>query len=236
MAKETQIDERAVRILVDLLAHDINNHIHGAMGYLELMEHVLKEDPTIKRFMGNSVTEMRSVSHLVENVKTLVTAPVEPFIGEPIDLYTQLVMAQENTTHRFDKKTLELNTMLKHGEVVLNGDRFLQSALVEILSNSMRYDPLEEVQVWLSVELEGDNAVIMIGDQGKGIPDDQKEDVMTRFWRSIENEDVHGKGMGLSVVKMVVDRYGGRVRIENRVEGDHTQGTKIILKLPLWKE
>jgi signal transduction histidine kinase len=236
MANETQINEKAVRILVDLLAHDINNHVHGALGYLELMEHILKEDPTVDRFMGNAMSEMRSVSHLVENVKTLITAPMEPFVGEPVDLYSQLVLAQENAQHRFDTKKLELVTMLKHGEVVLNADRFLQNALLEILSNSMRYDPLVEVHVWISAGFEGDNAVITIGDQGKGIPDDQKTIVMTRFWRSIKNEDAHGKGMGLSVVKMVMDRYGGEVQLENRVEGDHTQGTKIVLKLPLWKE
>ena len=236
MEEKAQIDEKAVRILVDVLAHDINNHIHGAMGYLELMEHVLKDDPTVNRFMGNAVSEMRSISHLVENVKVLVTAPMEPFQGEPVDLYTQLISAQEKVTQRFESKKLELHSMLKHGEVIVHADRFIQDALVEILSNSMRYDPLQEVQVWLSAVREGDHVMITIGDQGKGIPDDQKGAVMTRFWRSIQNEDVHGKGMGLSVVKMVVERYGGELRIDNRVEGDHSQGAKIVLKLPLWKD
>jgi signal transduction histidine kinase len=236
MKEDTPIDEKAVRILVDLLAHDINNHIHGAMGYLELMEHVIKEDQTIERFLGNAMSEMRSVSHLVENVKNLVTAPLESFSGEPVDLYTQLVSAQEEVAHRFEKKNLDLQTMLKHGEVILNADRFIHDALIEILSNSMRYDPLTDVQVWVSAECDGDNALITIGDQGKGIPDDQKDTVMTRFWRSIKYEDVHGKGMGLSVVKMVAERYGGKVRIENRVEGDHSKGTKFLLELPLWNE
>jgi signal transduction histidine kinase len=85
----------------------------------------------------------------------------------------------------------------------------------------------------LTAEKTGDEVEITIGDQGRGIPDDRKDILLNRFWRSIENEDVHGKGMGLSLVKMVVDRYGGQVRIENRVEGDHTQGTKVVLNLPL---
>jgi len=236
MPEETRMDEKAVKVLVDVLAHDINNHIHGATGYLELMEHVLKDDPTVKRFLGNTMSEMRSISYLVENLRLLITAPGEPFIGEPVDVYSQLVHARESVAHRFEEKELDLQTMLKHGEIVVKGDRFLQDALVQILSNSMRYDNATDVKVWISAVKEGPFAVITIGDQGRGIPDDQKEAMMTRFWRSIQNEEVHGKGMGLSVVKMVVERYNGDVKLDNRVEGDHTLGTKVVLKLPLWMD
>ncbi len=236
MPDETSADDKALKILVDVLSHDINNHIHGASGYLELMEHMLKEDPTMRRFLGNAMSEMKSVSHLVENIRLLVNVPREPFVEEPVDLYSQLVLAQETASYRFEEKTMELETMLRHGEIVVKADRFLQNCLVEILTNSMRYDSQNIVKVWLAAIQEGAQVTITIGDQGNGIPDDQKDGLMTRFWRSIQKADVHGKGMGLSVVKMVVERYGGEVSIGNRVEGDHSQGTKIVLKLPLWVE
>ena len=57
--------------------------------------------------------------------------------------------------------------------------------------------------------------------------------MFTRFKRSIEKGDVKGKGMGLSVVREVTSRYGGSARIENRIEGDHTQGSRVIIELPL---
>jgi len=236
MPEETRMGEEALKVLVDILAHDINNHVHGATGYMELMEHMMKEDPTLKRFLGNAMSEMKSISNLVDNISLLINVPNLPFEPEPVDIYPELVHAQEAIAYRFEDKELEIVSMLKHGEAVVKGDRFLQNALVEVLSNSIRYDSHIPVKVYLSATEEDGSVILVLGDQGKGIPDDQKEGLLTRFWRSIDNQDVHGKGMGLSVVKMVVDRYGGEVRLENRVEEDHTQGTKVIMKLPSWKE
>jgi len=235
MTEENRLDDRAIRVLMDVLIHDINNHIHGSTGYLELMDHVMEEDPTQKRFLRNALSEMMSVSYLVENVGLLLNIPKEPFQGEPVDLYSQMMTAGEMADQRVQDRSLDIQTTLKHGEVVVHADRFLLNALIEILSNSLMYDSRETVQVWISAVAERDKAVVVIGDQGKGIPDDQKEKVLERYWRSIMKEDVHGKGMGLSVVKMVMDRYGGSIRIENRVPEDHKQGTKVIMELPLSK-
>jgi signal transduction histidine kinase len=71
-------------------------------------------------------------------------------------------------------------------------------------------------------------------DNGNGIPDDMKEEVFHRFRRGQTN--ARGTGLGLYLVKSLVDGFGGYVEIENRVLGDHTKGTRFLVYLPAIEE
>ncbi|MFW3146803.1 MAG: sensor histidine kinase [Thermoplasmatota archaeon] len=235
MPDDRENEERSLRILLDLLSHDINNHVYGSTGYLELIEQMLPKDPTLRRYLNNSMNEMGEITHLVDNVRFLVSISHEPFRPEPVDLIMTLKRAQETASYRIKDKNLKVRTDLKEGDIILNGDRFLNDALVQVLTNSMKFDKDKDVTVELDVFISGDSAMLFFIDRGRGIPDNQKETVFTRFRRSIEEGDVHGRGMGLSVVKEVCERYGGKASIEDRIKGDHTKGTKVVLKIPLAK-
>jgi signal transduction histidine kinase len=64
---------------------------------------------------------------------------------------------------------------------------------------------------------------------GRGIPDDEKERVFARFHRV--DTSVSGTGLGLYVVRFIANASGGRVWAENRVKGDHTKGTTMVVLL-----
>jgi signal transduction histidine kinase len=71
---------------------------------------------------------------------------------------------------------------------------------------------------------------VIVEDNGPGIPDDLKSRLSNRFQRG--QTKATGKGLGLFLVKTLVDSYGGRIWVEDRVPGDYTQGARFILVLP----
>ena len=73
----------------------------------------------------------------------------------------------------------------------------------------------------------------MVEDDGPGIPDDLKSVIFNRTLRGTSK--ARGMGLGLYLVKSLVDSYGGKVWIENRVHGDHTKGARFVVLLPAVK-
>jgi signal transduction histidine kinase len=73
---------------------------------------------------------------------------------------------------------------------------------------------------------------VEVRDQGKGVPDDRKPAIFQRFESLGTDVAAESHGLGLSVVKALVDRYHGRVWVEDRVKGDHTKGATFVLLLP----
>ena len=70
---------------------------------------------------------------------------------------------------------------------------------------------------------------VSVADDGPGIPDDMKGQLFRRF--KGEGVKASGHGLGLYLVKTIVEDFGGRVRVEDRVPGDYTRGAKFVVLL-----
>ena len=69
-------------------------------------------------------------------------------------------------------------------------------------------------------------------DRGEGIPEELKPRVFQRLFRARSKEKPQGSGLGLFIVKTVIEKFDGKVWVENRVNDDHTQGTRFVIELP----
>jgi signal transduction histidine kinase len=72
---------------------------------------------------------------------------------------------------------------------------------------------------------------VMVEDNGPGISDDFKGRIFRRMLKGATN--AKGMGLGLYLVKSLVESYGGRVWVEDRVLGDYTKGAKFVVLLPV---
>ena len=73
--------------------------------------------------------------------------------------------------------------------------------------------------------------LIPIEDDGPGIPDELKEKIFHRFNRG--QTDVKGTGLGLCLVKTMINNFGGQVKVENRIPGDYKLGSRFLVYLPV---
>lgn len=109
-------------------------------------------------------------------------------------------------------------------------ERRFQQVLTNLLSNAIKYSPQHGV-VQVSLTLDNSNAVIAVSDAGAGISRDVQETLFEKFTQG-SSGDLHqmgSLGLGLSIVKYIVEEHGGQVRFESEIG----QGTTFFVYIPL---
>jgi signal transduction histidine kinase len=116
--------------------------------------------------------------------------------------------------------------------VVVSADLLrIKQLLLNLLDNAIKYTP-RRGRVALGLKAEENVAVITVADTGRGIPPEDLPHIFERFFRrSAKTADrtAAGFGLGLSIVKWIVDSHGGRIEAKSEVG----KGTEFIVRLPL---
>jgi signal transduction histidine kinase len=112
----------------------------------------------------------------------------------------------------------------------------LRDVFSNLIGNAIKHSgPSKSVRIGLGfdrVKEDGkDYCKVTVEDHGPGIPDVQKEKMFERFHK--ENVKAGGRGLGLYLVKSLLDDFHGTVRVEDRVPGDYTRGARFVVMLPV---
>jgi signal transduction histidine kinase len=107
----------------------------------------------------------------------------------------------------------------------------IRQVFANLLDNAIKYTP-ENGRVTISVREEPAQAVVVFRDTGVGVAEDEQKKIWTRLYRGDKSRSQHGLGLGLSLVKAVVEAHGGRVSVLSK-EG---QGAEFTVSLPKGNE
>ena len=169
--------------------------------------------------MSNLIEDLLDVSRIQDGLLVVRRAleHVPDVLGEAVDLFA----------HQAETKGVQLvlDVTSPGPHARLDRDRLLQ-ALANLLDNALRLTP-EGGRVTLSARSTGDLVEIRVSDTGPGIPEDQLPHVFDRYWQREDN----GKGsvgLGLTIVKGVVDAHGGEVDVTSELG----VGTTFTLRFP----
>lgn len=149
---------------------------------------------------------------------------------EPIDLGAWLPRAASSYEHAVARAGAELTVTVPHQQVPVRADlQRLQQILQNLLDNAARVTPAGG-SVAASVDVEGDHAVLRVGDEGPGIPADELQAIFDRFvqGRRRDASGPAGSGLGLAIVRTLVRLHGGTVSARNL-----DTGAELTVRLPL---
>lgn len=114
------------------------------------------------------------------------------------------------------------------GEVMVRCDRYrMEQVVTNLLTNAMKYGGGKAIQVGLRTA--GSNALLTVRDHGIGIAQEDQERIFQRFERAVPASDVSGLGLGLYIVKQIIEGHGGQVGVKSQPG----QGATFTVTLPI---
>jgi len=204
--------------LLHTLSHDLKEPLTAILGAASTLERLdgeltdeerrslLRVVATRTRGMNTLLTDLLDLDRLDRGIAEPRRFPVD--LGA---LATELV-AQ---THVLRGHPVELDVCRCVGNVdAPKVERMLEN----LLSNAVRYSPADG-RIWLRVREADGGTLLVVEDEGPGVPDEVKESIFEPFQRGLDASTLPGTGIGLSLVARFAELHGGRAWVEDRPEG-----------------
>jgi signal transduction histidine kinase len=233
-AEEALANARAqAELYLDLMSHDINNLNQIAIGFLEMAMDTVKLKKEETELLRKPIDALWSSSDLIENIKKLQKTRTEKQELGPVDLCEVLSRIRQRYS-KVHGRDVTINLHLIPGCIVLAND-LVRDIFSNLIGNAVKHsDPEKPLTVDVNagyVVLDDEEYIeVSVEDNGPGIPDER----MSQLLRVVktDNSKAAGRGLGLYLVKVLVDQFHGKVRVEDRVPGDYTQGSRFVVMLP----
>jgi len=217
-------------LYLDLMAHDINNLNQTTLGCLELALESA-HDPGEKELMSRALEATKNSSQLIANVRKLRQIQEHELKCEPVRL-CKLLTEIKSEYEGMHVKHVSIN-LTPACECVVNANNLLKDVFVNLVGNAVKHStgPVTVDIIMLDLFEDGTHfCKVIVQDNGPGIPDKLKSKLFTRL-RSGPKKAT-GWGLGLYLSKVLVNDFGGRIWVEDRVPGDHTKGARFVVVLP----
>lgn len=234
-AREQTERDRA-NLYLEVMTHDLNNVNQSLLFSTGLLQNSEDIPEQYRPLLHESSWNVRRAARMVANLRSLFRLANDPPTRTKVDIYDYFQSSLERVKADFPWKTLSLTTNIEKGKFDVAGHQYLEQVFFNIIHNSMTFDEHDNVVVEVKAEVADEVKMLRIEfiDQGPGVPDSAKEFIFRRT--GSPDEQIVGRGLGLTLVDRIVKNIGGKIRVEDRVNGVHSQGARFILLLPLWIE
>lgn len=217
LARRVIETNQQANLYLDILMHDINNANLASLWYGDLLLEMLSgESKDIARKMMNGIQKSRDI---IRNLETIRKIQVRKNDLKPVSLDAAI----RKEIRLFPDAHIEYAGC---SETVL-ADDLLGEIFTNLIGNSLKFGG-PDVRIAVFVNTAGaDTIEVRVADWGPGIPDDLKKVIFRRF--SQTDPQSSGKGLGLYIVKTLLERYGGTISVSDRVGGDFTKGASFVM-------
>ncbi len=234
-AQAAQAGERLKGEVIQNLAHELRTPLGVAMGYIDmLMAGQLGPLSQEQREAVRTVRDkLHRLSEIIESL-TVVSESLTPETLTELSLNDVVRLVTTRYQGKMREKGLTLHVHVPDAPIRVKGDPKLLDRMVDnLLSNALKFTP-KGGQVSVRLTTEDGHALLSVQDSGIGIPKASLNRIFERFYQVDQGTSRRygGLGIGLTVVKDIVEAHGGQVWAESRPK----QGTTVWVKLPLLTE
>ncbi|MHA1657972.1 MAG: PAS domain S-box protein [Promethearchaeota archaeon] len=221
----------------DLFTHDINNILNNIQSSMELSNLYLTDPKKLNKLKGFNKIIRGQVDRgikLVSVVRNLFDLEETELLTKSMDLYKLIKDTKEFVIKSFPEKKVNIKIDALSKKLLVQANELLLDVLENILINAVKYNENPDVNITIKIskkESKGKKYLkIEFMDNGIGVKDASKELIFQKGHE--EHKGVKGMGLGLSLVKKIIDRYEGQIWVEDRIKGDYTRGSNFILLIP----
>ncbi|MEF8836051.1 MAG: PAS domain-containing sensor histidine kinase [Candidatus Thermoplasmatota archaeon] len=196
--------------LHSLLRHDVGNKIQIVQGYLQLAEDFeLPEE--LEDFLSKGKKAIERSQEIIEKIEMVRKVAVEEEI-ETVEVCSILESVISDYQDRLEKYGFEFECEKETMKVV--GGPLLEEMFSNVLENTIKHSECENIKI--SSESQVKEVLVKVEDDGKGISEDIKGDL---FERGFKKGESGGSGLGLYLVKEIVESYGGNIEVKDSEMG-----------------
>lgn len=230
--RQARKSEASMRRFIGDASHELRTPLTSVRGYAELYASGATDDANM--VVGKISEEAGRMSLLVEDLLALVRMDEgRPMRQDRVDMLELALETAESTRAAFPGRTVKVENRSGYIPVVIGDSARLHQVLGNLLTNSMRHAG-EEAETTVSLKTDANLApnsvVIEVGDNGRGIPEKDLPHLFDRFYRPdvSRSRQSGGSGLGLSIVKGLVEKHGGSITVSSVVG----EGTCFRILLP----
>jgi PAS domain S-box-containing protein len=216
------------------ISHEFRTPLAGLKASIELLLENARYLSAVEtgELLNSIHLNVTSLQNLVDNLLESTKIEANHFVlrRRPTELNTVLSEAIRMMQPILNRRQQRLSLARTLHVPGLNVDAVrVTQVLVNLLSNASKYSPMESV-IDLTVQMDDDKLRVAVADQGEGVPPEEREDIFRRFLQlEHSSSEDYGVGLGLFVVKTIVEEHGGSVGVSDR----NGSGAVFWFTLPL---
>jgi PAS domain S-box-containing protein len=213
--------------MIRIAAHDLRNPLGITLSYVGMLKDqpdlTLEERMDYLNRIERAALRMRQIT---TDILSLERIQGGPQIAQEVDLRQVVERLVDDHRPLSVKKSQTLTVSLPPGPVKVRSDEAqLSEAAANLLSNAIKYTPAEG-RIEICLQIEAGRAILEIKDTGFGIPEDRQATLFQPFSRvqTDETRMIDGTGLGLYLVKNIIERQGGKIRFQSIYQKGSTFG------------
>jgi PAS domain S-box-containing protein len=232
---ESQRQAGAARSLsISTLAHELRGPLSAVSYAVEVMRQSASPDEMERSALEIIDRQCQSMSRLIDDLLDVTRLQVGKFElkKSPVCLADTAGRAIDTCRGSIQKRRQRLEFIRPSGNIWVVGDaQRLSQVIINLVQNATKFTP-DEGSIWVKISNEGNDAVIRVEDNGSGISPEALPRIFEMFAQAtpVSSAQDTGVGIGLALVKEIVELHGGTVQVRSDGPG---KGSEFVVRLPL---
>jgi two-component system, OmpR family, phosphate regulon sensor histidine kinase PhoR len=226
--------ERMKSDFVSMVSHEIRSPMNSLLMQMKVILDGLAGEVTDKQreILERASGKMQNLTAMVSELLDLARIEAGLVTDEKETLDIRALLEEQVVFHLPGAQAKNISLQLEPLPVlptIQANRRGMEEVFTNLITNAIKYSPRDR-QIFLSVTLENGYIAVTVRDSGFGIPEEDLEQIFTRFYRVKDSNtrEIHGTGLGLAIVKSIVDAHHGSIKVASKLG----QGTAFTVLLP----
>ena len=216
MAEDLRRSDEHRSAFIANLSHELKTPIASLVGVSDLLADEKLDESTRKDLTGILRSESLRLSRLCDGIVILtkMERDFEPK-KKPLQLDEQIRHAVILMTEKWKQKEIDLTFTSQPVHCVTDPDLSMQ-VWTNLLDNAVKYSS-DSVHLMIDIQEENDTARVTIADNGIGMSEEDQRHIFEQFYQVEHSHVQEGNGLGLTIVKTIVDQLGGSISVESEI-------------------
>lgn len=229
MASELKQMDTLRKDFVSNVSHEFKTPIASIQGFAKLLQKDNLSESERKEYARIIVEESGRLSHLTSNMLKLSKLENQEIIQkyERFYLDEQIRKSVLLLEPEWDKKGIDWEIELDRA-MIAGDEELLQQVWINLISNAIKFSE-QEGCISIQLKHESEGVQIVVKDYGQGMPEETRNRVFEKFYQGETAHGTEGSGLGLSLVKRIVELHGGTVKVWSELQ----KGAEFTVLLPV---